>query len=235
MGLKRELERQEAIRLRLQGKSYNEIRRMIGVPSKGTISVWLRGIKLTAPARARLKEKMQRANERGLLRFNTERTTRIRQENTDAFNKGLGAIKAVNRRDILILGIAFYWGEGTKNITTSKFSLSLANSDPALVAGYLRFLREILHVPEEKICGGIHLYDGTTEKAGKEYWANITKIPEHRFYVVRQISKSSKGRRNPRLLPYGTVVIRVHDRKFYFEMMGMIKGLEQISHVEKQK
>ena len=89
----------------------------------------------------------------------------------------------------------------------------------------MRFLREELSVLETKITAGIHLYHGTSDESGRAYWAKITGLPAKRFYIVRQISRASKGVRSPKLLPFGTAVIRTHDRKLFSQVRGMIHGL----------
>lgn len=225
MGIKREKERQEAIRLRQLGKSYNEIRKTLGVRSKGTISYWLKNIRLTPVARMRLESNTKRAHERGFLKFNTDRTARIKDENQAELLKGKEQIGTLSARELRLVGAALYWGEGTKSLTRSNLSLSFVNSDAEMVRFFLRFVREILKVPDEKIRAGIHLYNGCTDAEGRRYWSKVTKLPEDRFWIIRQVSKASKGKRDPRLLPFGTVVVRVNDRKLFHKVLGMIKGL----------
>jgi len=225
MGYRRATERDFAIKLRLQGLSYNEIRKIVGVPSKGTISAWLKNLKLTATAKARLQNNMKKATERGLLKFNAERSARIDKENLESYHEGLKTFERFDAQDLLMLGVALYWGEGTKNISTRTLALSFTNSDPKMISCFLRFLREVLNVPEERIRAGMHLYDGTSDEIGRGYWAKITNLPEERFYIVRQVNRSSQRRRNPNLLPFGTAVIRVNDRKIFSKIKGMVDGL----------
>lgn len=59
-----------AIKLRIQGKSYGEILKILDIPSKGTLSEWFRDIKLSASAKSRLQNNIDIARERGLFRFN---------------------------------------------------------------------------------------------------------------------------------------------------------------------
>lgn len=225
MGFRRITERRRAIKLRLQGKSYNEIRKIIGVPSKGTISVWLRGITLTSVAKKRLANNIKKANERGLFKFNAMRTARIQKENIEACRLGIDEIGNLSKRELMLVGAALYWGEGTKNFSNPNVYLSFVNSDPKMIRCYMRFLREVLSISKEKIKTAIHLYSGTTDETGKEYWSKITGLPKNGFRIIRQISRASRGKRNPRLLPFGTVVIRVHDRKLFSRVRGMIEGL----------
>lgn len=225
MGIKKIEEKEQAIALRRSGKSYNEIRKILDVRSKGTVSYWLKGITLSASSKKKLEAHTQRAQARGFFKFNSERSARIKNENRKAIDIGKKEIGSLTCRELMLVGAALYWGEGTKAGKKSNESLSFANSDPRMVRVFLQFIREFLNVSEEKIRAGIHLYDQTTDTAGKDYWASITNLPPDRFWIVRQISSASKGKRDAQSLPFGTVVIRVHDRRLFYYVHGMIEAL----------
>lgn len=226
MGIKREVERERAIQLRLEGKSYNEIRKTLNILSKGTISYWLKGLVLSPAAKKRLAANTQRAHERGFFRFNAERSVRIKKENEEAAARGKKTIGKLSTRELTLIGAALYWGEGTKKATQTNERLAFVNSDPKMIAMFLKYIREVLRVPEEKIRAGIHLYDLTTDEQGKKYWSHITKLPPDRFWIVRQVSRASKGVRDPRSLPFGTLVVKINDRKLFYYVLGMIEGLK---------
>ena len=225
MSIKRTEERAEAVRLRREGKSYNEIRKILGIKSKGTISYWLKDIELSASSKRKLEVHTQRAHERGFFKFNSDRSARIKNENKEAIALGKNEIHALTNRELMLVCAALYWGEGTKAAKKSNEGLSFVNSDPSMVRIVLQFIRKFLKVSEEKIRAGIHLYDQTNDIEGRNYWASVTNLPPDRFWIVRQVSSASKGKRDPRLLPFGSVVIRVHDRRLFYYVMGMIEGL----------
>ena len=227
MSTRKEKEKRHAIQLRLEGKSYNEIRRTLNLSSKVTISRWLKDLQLTPRAKKRLQENMKRAQVRGFSKFNEERTSRVRKENGTALIDGEKTVGTLSDRELLLVGAALYWGEGTKTVTKSGARISFANSDPLMVRLFMQFVRKILKVPEMKIRAGIHLYENISTAGGKKYWAKVTGLPPERFYVIRQVSKASKRIRGQRFLPYGTAVIRVNDRKMFYRTCGMIKGLSQ--------
>ena len=89
----------------------------------------------------------------------------------------------------------------------------------------LKFVRKIFTVSNTDIHGGIHLYPNIDIQEARAYWSKITKLPPDRFYVVTTVSRSSTGKRNTRLLPYGTLALRVHKRRLHHHMKGMIQGL----------
>lgn len=226
MGTSRRGDKAKAIQLRRRGKSYNDIRRVLGIRSKGTISVWLRAIELSSKARSTLATNSKKAHDRGLMEFNRIRTKRIASENNAARREGRIIVDGISKRELCLVGAALYWGEGTKSASRpANPALSFANCDEEMISLFLRFLRNVIQVPESRIRAGIHLYEGTTDAEAREHWSKVTGLPPDRFYIVRLVSKASRGKRNPRLLPFGTAVIRVNDRKVFHKVCGMIDGL----------
>jgi transposase-like protein len=78
------LEKDRAIELRLEGKSYSQIKNTLGINSKGTLSLWFKNLELPANSIKLLEDTIARATEKGLLQFNTLRTQRIKEENNEA-------------------------------------------------------------------------------------------------------------------------------------------------------
>jgi hypothetical protein len=215
-----------AIELRRAGKSYSEILKELNLSSKGTLSAWFKNIDLSSKSRRLLKENTELAVKRGLHKFNLERTQKIVEENEVARIEGATMIGKISARELLILGAALYWGEGTKSERTSgNRNLAFANSDPDMIATFLRFIRDIFKVREEKIRAGIHIYPNISMETARGYWSAVTKLPADRFYIVTQVSRASQNKRPYNSLPYGTAVIRVCDRKLFFRVKGMIQGL----------
>lgn len=216
----------KAIALRLSGKSYGQIKKELGIPSKGTLSVWFRHLRLSSVARKRLENNTRVAVERGLCRFNQERSKRIVRENNTAAQKGKQCVGPLSKRELLLIGAALYWGEGTKKYKNIRSAyLSFSNSDPRMVSVFMRFIREVLQVPEERIRGGIHLYPGTDVQKTREHWAQVTGLPPERFYVHKQVSRASQGKKKWNTLPHGTLAIRACNRRLFHEVMGVINGI----------
>jgi len=217
--------KEKAFSLRSSGKSYGEILKELNIKSKGTLSYWFKDLKLSADAEKRLESKILIARKRGLFAFNEKRTKRILKENRKVFREAAESINHLSKREILLIGIALYWGEGTKSERRSNKSVVFSNSDPKMIALFMRFLREILKVPEEWIGGGINIYPQINEKIARNFWSGITKIPPKRFYVTKQISRASRGIRPSNTLPYGTVAVRVNKRLLFWKIKGYIDGL----------
>lgn len=218
--------KEEAISLRLSGRSYNFIRKNLGLKSKGTLSYWFKELNLPEESKEKLKKNIQLAYDRGLFKFNRERAERIKNENLVEFKNGVKKIKGLSKNDLLLIGASLYWGEGTKSENRSgNLSLAFSNSDPDMIKVFMRFMREVLEVNEEKIRAGVHIYSSINPNQAKKFWSGVTKLPIDRFYIVNQVSRASQGKRAFNQLPYGTVVIKVNNRKLFFKVKGMIKGV----------
>ena len=221
--------KEKAISLRKDGKSYNSIRKVLGIKSKGTLSFWFRDINLSRQSKKLLEKNNILAHKRGLFKANVERRNKIDHENKIAFDEGGNYISFLSSKELTLIGTALYWGEGTKSEKAPDKRLAFTNSDPYMIKVYMKFIREVLKVSEEKIRAGIHIYPSISSEKARRFWASITKLPEDRFYIVTQISRLSRGKR-PNMLPYGTAVIKVNNRIQYYKVKGMISRIiEQLS------
>ncbi len=111
-------------------------------------------------------------------------------------------------KELKIAGLMLYWGEGAK--TTNK-TVDLTNSDPLMIKLFLKMLREIYGVKEERL--KVLLYDYTNQDIKKliNYWAGVTRISKKQFnkpYVRQDFLEKKKGK-----MPYGLIHIRYHDKK----------------------
>jgi len=214
--------------LRLAGKSYGEILKELDIPSKGTLSRWFRDLRLPDSSARKLAANIKRATEKGLLEFNQERSKRIAGENEAAQKNGRTLVGDLSHRELMLIGAALYWGEGAKMMPKGRHpTLDFANSDPKMVAVYMRFLREVLQVEEDRIRAGIHLYAGTDVAKAKQHWSNVTGLPRNRFFIVKQVSRASKGKRAWNRLPFGTISIRTSNRKLFYHVIGILEGISE--------
>ena len=216
--------RERAVSLRKNGESYNNIRKLLGIRSKGTLSNWFRGIKLPKKSIELLAKNNKLAHERGLFTANKNRNVRIDNENKKAYTEGQNYIQPISKKELLLIGAVLYWGEGTKSERNAA-SLTLSNSDPLMISVYMRFIREILKIPEEKIRAGIHIYPSISGDEAKKFWSKTTNLPENRFYIITQVSRASQNKRPFNILPFGTVVIKINNRQQFYKVKGMIKGI----------
>ncbi len=107
------------------------------------------------------------------------------------------------------MGCMLYWAEGAK----SRNTLTFANSDPAMIATFARFLRECFDVQREDFRFRINVYLGNGLELDQieQFWAERIGCARDcaRKPVVNHFPTSSSGRR-PKKLPYGvcTLIVR---------------------------
>ena len=224
-------DKNQALKLRLSGKSYTEISRILKVP-KSTLSNWFTNLELSEKARNRIARRIYTGTLKGLVKRNKMQThlaiKRTRKIKKEAKNE----ISKITSRELRLVGAALYWGEGYKRpiIRNGKerthHVVSLTNSDPKLIALFLKFLREICEIPEHKITANIRSYEHLEEKSIVKFWQKITKLPKENFNKIYYgISKSSQNKKPFNRLPYGTISIRVNNTNLFHKIMGWIEGL----------
>jgi len=223
--------RVEAMKLRLKGYSYNEINKKLGIP-KSTLANRLRNVVLSVSARQRLAKRLK-IGSLVLIKRNKMQTHLAwkRARNVQVIAKK--AIKILNARDILLIGTALYWAEGYKRLRRLNgkerpgHAISFVNSDSQMIRLFLRFIREILDVPTEKIKVNMRLYGHMNEMATRDYWQKITGLPIHRFGKTTWLISISSQRKKPfNVLPRGTLQVEVSNTEKFHRILGYIEGMK---------
>ena len=207
------------------GKSYNEIAKDLDI-GKSLLSYWLRDLELSPQAKKILEAKSNYPREK-FAEYNRQKHELVQKENREIREKSKGKIGKISKREMLLLGAALYWGEGQKRHEGKRVSphIAFTNSEPDMIRFFLRFVREILGIPEEKIKGLVHIYPNIVKTDAVSFWSQATGLPEANFSTTVNVSRSSRGKRAANLLPNGTLTLRVSSRKKFFEIMGLIDGL----------
>lgn len=215
-------EKKQALLLRKNGKSINEIREILNI-SKASASLWVRDVVLTNNQKKLLSKKG-----RSVASIEKRRISRIKntKEKSDIIIKtAKKEITNISQDDLKIIGIVLYLGEGGK---TKRGIARLTNSDPAIIKIIMRFFREICLVPENKFRGHIHTFSQTNIKKSEKYWSEISQIPMSQFYkTYTKLSSASKNRRNT--LPYGTFDVSVNDTQLFLKILGWMEKLKELT------
>ena len=134
--------------LRKSGKSILEISRLVGI-SKSTSSLWCRDVELTPLQRNNLREKMIRDGHAGRLKgAQVNREKRVSAlEGAAVWAKSI--MGSMSKRDRLVMGVALYWAEGSKAMTTTGFVF--VNSDPSMIRFMYEWMVNAIGVPKEDI------------------------------------------------------------------------------------
>lgn len=212
-------ERVRATELRRQGKSYKEIRTSVRV-SKGTLSLWLRDIKLTPQQMSVLlrgREKSRYAGAKANQRKRIERTRYLRE---------LGQKEAGNfyTNPLFLSGLMLYWAEGDKSVEHEV--VKFTNSDPKMIVLIMRWFREFCQVPEEKFRACMHIHALHCRPDIEQYWSDLTGIPLHQFHKTQVKPTTLKHRKNP--LYDGTCAISINSRDLFRRIEGWRMGILDI-------
>jgi hypothetical protein len=107
-----------------------------------------------------------------------------------------------------------YWAEGARSGNTVDF----ANSDSQMIKIFLRFLREICGIAENRLRIYLYAFSDQNIIVLKKYWSKITQVPESKFIkpYIRKVNSRLKDRR----MPYGLIHIRYNDKR----LLECIKG-----------
>ena len=214
--------KRRAIRMRKSGLSYGEIRKKLNVP-KSTLSFWLRHIPLSEKDKLRLYDVRIRNMVSG------PNSNRVRRESEVEM-----IIQAASREIThpissdahLLLGAALYWAEGTKS-----GAVSIANSDPVLIAFMVRWFSETFKVSPKSFKAWLNIYPQQNDSDLKHFWAELTGIPVSQFgkSFVKPVSKGIKKNN----LYYGTIKIRVpKSTNNKHRIFGWIHGALREYHIK---
>lgn len=211
-------ERELAIKLRKQGWSYGEILQKLKV-SKGTLSLWLRDYPLNTEQIVRLKSKKSETIERYIRAMKEKREKRLETY----FQEQREKIMPLNARDLYIAGIFLYWGEGNK---VSRNTISINNTDPAVVKFALKWIVEALGFPKDKVRVFIHLYADMNIETELQYWSKMLEIPRTQF-VKPYIKQSLRTSLTQKGHGHGTCGVRVDHTSTKERILMTIRAISE--------
>lgn len=159
----------DAITLRLQGKSYSQIKRALNV-SKSSLSLWLKKYPLSEQRLRELRDFNEQRIERFRNTMRAKRETRLKE----VYDRERRNLLPLRKKELYIAGLFLYWGEGAK---TTPYVTSLSNTNPKIIKFFLFWLTSILHVPKEKISIRLHLYKDMNRLKEIHFWSKLVDPP----------------------------------------------------------
>jgi len=218
-------EKIKAQELRKQGQSIKEIARKLDV-SKSSASVWCRDIELTKKQIARLDERKLKGGYKGRLKGAKIQREKYMKKVEKLEKEGFNQIRRLSKKDILIAGIALYWGEGNRKWHISGFG----NSDPRMIVFMIFWFRNILGINKDRLSlrVGINQIHKNRIKIVERYWSEVTGIPKNQFTkTILQKVKNKKIYKNHNN-HYGTLHIRIRKSSdLQHKIHGLINALAE--------
>jgi hypothetical protein len=123
---------------------------------------------------------------------------------------------------LFILGVALYWGEGSKSSKKPRFQMT--NADVHLLRVWLRWCQRFL--PGVPLYNVLHLHDNCDVAAARRYWERELGIDLN--LVTIAVSSASKRKRDG--LPNGTLNVRVGrgSVEWYTKMMVWLELVQDL-------
>ncbi|MBU1046209.1 hypothetical protein KKH36_00305 [Patescibacteria group bacterium] len=172
-------EKIKAQQLRKKGWSIRSIEKVLGV-SRGSVSSWCIDIKLTDKQKSLLKKNAIKAGNKGRM-IGAKMNHQKKLDKISFYEKeGLKAINNISKKDLLMVGLGLYWGEGVKS---DKSALAFVNSDPDSIVFMKRWFEVIFKIKEEEFMPRIFINEIHRPRIKKvlKFWSNLLELPIEQF------------------------------------------------------
>jgi len=164
-------EKEEAIRLRKQGLSYQDILRKVLV-SKSTLSLWLQDLPLTSSEKHLLKNRTTDNISKGRIRAAASLHQLRERRDLIVFNEAKEEFAKYKADPFFQLGIGLYWAEGSKRSSSFGFT----NSDSDMVNVMISWIEQYLGVERSRIYLRLYTHKPFADEQQEEYWSKQTGI-----------------------------------------------------------
>jgi predicted transcriptional regulator len=179
--------REEALRLRREGRSYREIEEMLGV-SRSSVSLWLRDEPLAEEHRRALEERRRAAYLRQAA--SVRAASRARHERL--IQEAAAEIGTLSRRELFLAGVVAYWAEGSKTKPWGpRCSASFINSDPGMIRLFIEWAN-LVGIPFHDLSFRLSIHESADLTAAHAFWSRVVGISPHQF------QRATLKRHNPR-------------------------------------
>jgi len=212
-------QRMESCRLREEGLSIKQIALLVGV-SKGSVSTWVRDIKLSTEGLININRRLRLGRERS----RQSRLNNICKARNELYEECKEEILPISNRDLWIAGLMLYAGEGRKKWNVSSQPIELTNSEPNILRTFLNFLTKVCNVPRSKIKIRLFLYPDINLAQACNFWSRELNIPLSQFqkpFIKQSYNNPIRSRRSK----FGTVHIVLHDAKLYRKIIGWLRAV----------
>ncbi len=202
-------ERQEAERLRRLGFSYSEIQQTV-LASQASLSLWLRGVKLSTAQQSRLAEKKRAGNRAAAKKVRTLRLERVQGILKEAEREAYS--RPQEHDHLWALGVALYWAEGTKpkpRASNRQERFELTNMDPAMILLVRKWAIECCGVSLSDFTYALYIHEGADVETARRFWCNRLEISRRQLNTYLKKPNPATRRYNSGRNYHGTIRLSV--------------------------
>jgi len=214
-------ERQRARELRAEGRSLKEIAASVGA-SLGSVSLWVRDVPLTAEQQRALAARDPTVSAVARARGQHIRSAQARAKRLAAQEDG--RVIARSAPPEFAAACVLFWAEGSR----CRNVVHMTNSDPALMAFFLRVVRGYFEISHDMVAASCNLFVDHVERQREieRFWLAVLCLPESclRKSIVNVYSKHSKKLRKNKL-PYGTCRLSIYSTYITQALYGAIQEI----------
>jgi hypothetical protein len=167
-----------AIKMRENGMSLGDISKKLHI-TKSTLSFWCKNIILTESAITKIKTKGKIKSVRGLLRYSESKRKERIERNILQKQEGAKVLDRLLDRDILMIGLGLYWGEGYKY---ENSELGFTNSSPQMIRFFFKWLK-LWNVQKDSLIFRLTINEifRKEENRIKSFWINFLGVKNEQF------------------------------------------------------
>jgi hypothetical protein len=210
-------ERAEARSLRLRGWAMKRIARQLDV-SASSVHRWVADIVLTVDQRKAIDERVLRVRAETFRAWNKRKHLRACEKEEENRSLGRHAIGEISQRDVLLLGLGLYLGEGSKR---EVYTVSLSNMNKDLINLFLELL-ETLGISRKDVAANLYINPECDPEHHILWWCRHTGLLRGQFRKTgMKISPSSKGKTR-RSNYHGILRVYVCGRDTAARLRGML-------------
>lgn len=218
--------RAQAVELRQAGRSVPEIAAELAV-AKSTAYQWVKHLPLTATVERGAERRRRHSRQMTDARWQPHREARD-AERAAVQEAGAAWVGTLTDREVLLLGAAVYWCEGTKSKPwrPNHCQLQFINSDPALVLVFLRFV-ELCGVDRSALRYRVSIHESADVPDAGRWWADVVGVPVDAFRrpTIKRHNPSTV-RRNTGDAYRGCLIIYVPtSSRLYWRVEGIVRGI----------
>lgn len=212
--------RKRATQLRDAGFSFNMIAGKIPV-AKSTLSSWFKDRPFT-PNKNVLR-RIQLGPIKSAAKSHNKRVSEINRIHIAAIKE----IGKLTKRDLWLLGIGLYLGEGSKTYEIVR----ITNADPQVIKLAMHWFRDILRLDDKNITIALHLYPDTNVKKAIKFWQKTTGLSKMNFRKTQIDQRIKRSKIKSNKLPHGTAHVTIvsngnpeYGVRLHRRILGWIQG-----------